>query len=109
MRGRTNMAAGGGGAEWKELPAAAQTRAPSYGYYPFTIAFDTVPEGIVIKGRSGSALNSVYMAYSIETNQNASFSQTASVINASLSGNTLTGTLQHADLEFQAPFYYKTF
>ena len=100
---------GGGQVEWKELPAAAQTRAPSYGYYPFAITFDTVPEGIVIKGRNGSTLNSTYMAYSLETNKSASFSQTASVTNASLSGNTLTGTLQHAGLEFQAPFYYKTF
>lgn len=103
------VSGGGGQAEWKELPAAAQTRVPNYGYYPFAITFDTVPEGVVIKGRDGSTLNSVYMAYSIETNISASYSQAASVINASLSGNTLKGTLQYAGLEFQAPFYYKTF
>ena len=107
MRGRTNaVVVGGGSDEWKELPAAAQTRAPSYEYYPFSITFDDVPEGIIIKGHDGGTVQPNYMGYAIAINRNFGG---ASIINASLSGNTLTGTLQHTILEFRAPFYYKTF
>lgn len=107
MTGRTNAGRGGGGSdEWKELPAAAQIRAPSYEYYPFSITFDDVPEGIIIKGYSEITEQPVYMGYAIAINLNFG---DASVINASLSGNTLAGTLQHPSIEFRAPFYYKAF
>lgn len=110
MRGRTNMAAAGGGAEWKELPAAAQTRAPSPENFSFSVEFDSIPEGVIIKGDTYHGL--AYCGYIFDSTESFSTANDyLSIISAKLQGNVFSGTINYVPYGFPAKddFYYKEF
>lgn len=103
----TQYAAGGGGAssEWTLLPAAAQTRAPSYGYYSFVITFDgDVPKAVLFKNVS-SIYESCCCAYVFGLDNPASRGNDLSVMQAELNGNVFSGQLRYNDVT-NGDFYY---
>ena len=110
MRGRTNAAAAGGGAEWKELPAAAQTRAPSPENFSFSVEFDSIPEGVIIKGDTYHGL--AYCGYIFDSTESFSTANDyLSIISAKLQRTLFSGTLPCMPYGFPAKddFYYKEF
>lgn len=110
MRGRTNAAAAGGGAEWKELPAAAQTRAPSPQNFSFSVEFDSIPEGVIIKGDTYDRL--AYCGYIFDSTESFSTADNyLSIISAKLQGNVFSGTINYISYGFpeKDDFYYKEF
>lgn len=98
----------GGGSDWHPLPAAPTTRAPSYGYFNFSIEFEKMPEGIVIKSSEYNDYT-YYTAFLFPTSENTyeySSSLIISIQSEEISENKFTGTIQY-DTVVGAPFYYK--
>lgn len=104
----TQYAAGGGGAssEWTLLPAAAQTRAPVYGYYNFVITFEgAVPKAVLFKNVS-SSYDSCGCAYIFGLDiPEVGSAYSLIVTQAELNGNVFSGQLQYTDSS-SGDFYY---
>lgn len=103
----TLYAAGGGGAssEWTPLPAAAQTRAPSYSYFSFAITIDNgVPKAVLFKSTRDTYNDDKGTAYIFGVSKQA-YDTEFDVLDVELNDNMLTGCLQYNDT-ISGPFYY---
>lgn len=102
---------GGGGEaqEWKALPNGVSTRAPSRGSRSFSVTFESVPDGIVIKSVSGGLLYSACCGYLFGLDMPSMKALGAGdlyISNESLSENTFSGTITWSDT-VSSDFYYK--
>ena len=100
----------GGGAkaqEWRPLPSGVSTRGPVLGSRSFSVTFESVPDGIVIKSVPEGPYYTACCGYvfgldlpSMKSNHELYIS------NESLSGNTFSGTITW-DSVLSSDFYYK--
>ena len=103
----TQITASGGGAssEWALLPAAAQTRAPSYSYFSFAITIDNgVPKAVLFKSTRDTYSYDKGIAYIFGISKQA-YDSEFDVLDVELNDNLLTGCLQYNDT-ISGPFYY---
>lgn len=97
----------GGSTEWKPLPSSAVTRAPTYGYYNFSITFDSIPDGVLIKGEDKSSNSaSECCGYMFGLDNPKMSGPALSIIEENIDGNTFSGTLRYGDIT-ATKFYYK--
>ena len=102
----------GGGAqaqEWRPLPSGVSTRAPILSSRSFSITFESVPDGIVIKSVSDGPSYSACCGYlfGLDMPRMAAIDYGDLYIsNESLSENTFSGTITWGDT-VSSDFYYK--
>lgn len=102
----------GGGAqvqEWRPLPSGVSTRAPVLGSRSFSITFESVPDGIVIKSVSDGLYYSACCGYVFGLDRPSMQATGAGILyisNESLSENTFSGTITWNDT-VSSDFYYK--
>lgn len=107
-----NPVVNGGGAqaqEWRPLPSGVSTRAPALGSRSFSVTFESVPDGIVIKSVSGGPFYSACCGYLFGLDMprmEALDGGDLYISNESLSENTFSGTITWSDT-VSSDFYYK--
>lgn len=106
-----NPVVNGGGAqaqEWRPLPSGVSTRAPILSSRSFSVTFESVPDGIVIKavtdGRDYSACCGY--VFGLDKPSMQSPGGIFYISNESLSGNTFSGTITW-EMSVGSDFYYK--
>lgn len=102
---------GGGGEaqEWKALPNGVSTRAPSMGSRSFSVTFDSIPDGVVIKSESDGTHSSACCGYVFGLDLPDMGRRLGSdfyIRDESLDGNTFSGTIYWSDT-ISSIFYYK--
>lgn len=102
----------GGGAqaqEWRPLPSGVSTRAPELGSRSFSVTFESVPDGIVIKSVPDGLFISACCGYVFGLDKPSMQAREGGVLHISdesLSGNTFSGTITWSDT-MSSDFYYK--
>lgn len=96
--------------EWRPLPSGVSTRVPPLGSRSFSVTFESVPDGIVIKSGSDGNYVSACCGYvfgldapGMKTDEAGSMFY---IINESLSENIFSGTIIWSDT-VSSDFYYK--
>lgn len=106
-----NPVVNGGGAqaqEWRPLPSGVSTRVPVLASRSFSVTFESVPDGIVIKSASDGHFFSACCGYvfGLDSPSMQSFADDLYISNESLSENTFSGTITWGDT-VSPDFYYK--
>lgn len=101
----------GGGAqaqEWRPLPSGVSTRAPILSSRSFSVTFESIPDGIVIKSESDGTNSSACCGYvfGLDIPDMGSGFAELYIENESLSGNTFSGTISWKET-ISNIFYYK--
>lgn len=108
-----NPVVNGGGAqaqEWRPLPSGVSTRIPSLGSRSFSVTFESVPDGIVIKSVPVEKYDSACCGYmfglDVPSMEAGEAGSALYISNESLSENTFSGTITW-ETTVSSDFYYK--